>query len=162
MKLSSIVASAILLFLPAIVSAAPTSSPAEISTIESDPTQLFARDGQTCNEPRPVMTGNRSKDESAMEKYNYLKRQMAEATAAAHRGQEACPSSSLNDFARSNDKARKTLIKTRCVNGFQECVKQRKAANAACAKLGGRVDQGHLTAVMVCQTSLNTWKAKKI
>ncbi|KAM0309468.1 hypothetical protein ACHAO8_009035 [Botrytis cinerea] len=166
MKLSPMVASALLLFLPAIVSAAPTSSPAEISapaeisTIESDPTQLFGRDGQTCNEPRPVMTGDKAKDDAATKKYNDLKKKMADATTAAHKGQTACPSSSLTDFTKSKDKTKRTQIKTKCVNGYQACVTNRKAANTACTQLGGTVDQGHLTAVTVCQTSLNTWKAK--
>ncbi|TGO55945.1 hypothetical protein BCON_0084g00130 [Botryotinia convoluta] len=160
MKLSPIVASALLLFLPAIVSAAPTSSPAEISTIESDPTQLFGRDGQTCNEPKPVKTGDKTKDDAATKKYNDLKKKMADATAAAHKGQTACPSTSLTDFTKSKDKTKRTQIKTKCVDGYQACVKNRKAANTACTQLGGTVDQGHLTAVTVCQTSLDTWKAK--
>ncbi|KAF5876264.1 uncharacterized protein Bfra_002667 [Botrytis fragariae] len=161
MKLSPIVASALLLFLPAIVSAAPTSSPAEISTIESDPTQIFGRDGQTCNEPRPVMTGDKTKDDAATKKYNDLKTKMADATTAAHKGQTACPSTSLTDSRNRRIRRRELKLRPSVSMAIKRtCVKNRKAANTACTQLGGTVDQGHLTAVTVCQTSLDTWKAK--
>ncbi|QSZ33659.1 hypothetical protein DSL72_005227 [Monilinia vaccinii-corymbosi] len=158
MKFTSVVASALLLVLPAMVSTAPTSSPADLST--ANPLQLFTRDGQTCNAPKPVKTGDTSKDEAAQKKYDDLMKKMSDATKAAHAGETACPSTSLTDFSKSKDKAKRTQIKTKCVNGYQACVTNRKAANNACKSLGGTVDQGHLTAVTVCQTSLNTWKAK--
>ncbi|KAA8574667.1 hypothetical protein MFRU_030g00580 [Monilinia fructicola] len=158
MKFSPIVASALLFVLPAMVSAAPTSSPAELAT--ANPLQLFTRDGQTCGAPKPVKTGDKTKDAAAQKKYDDLMKKMSDATKAAHAGQSACPSSSLTDFSKSKDKTKRTQLKTKCVNGYQACVTNRKAANSACQSLGGTVDQGHLTAVTVCQTSLNTWKAK--
>ncbi|KAI9645507.1 hypothetical protein NHQ30_006247 [Ciborinia camelliae] len=172
MKFSSIVASALLLVLPAIVSAAPTSSASAVTT--SDPLQIFTRDGQTCNAPKPKKTGDKATDDAAQKRYDDLMKKMSDATKAAHAGQSACPSTSLRDFDKSKDKNKRTQIKTKCVDGYQKkmvaqvqilirdnrCVTNRKAANTACTQLGGAVDQGHLQAVTVCQNSLNTWRAK--
>lgn len=120
MKLSPIVASALLLVFPALSYAAPTSSPADMVT--GSPLQLFTREGQTCNEPKPVKTGDKEKDDAATKKYNDLKKKMADATKAAHAGEKACSSSSSRDFDKSKDKNKRTQIKTKCVNGYQAYV----------------------------------------
>lgn len=109
MQLSAFVASALLLFIPALVGAAP--SPA------NNAGTLFTRAGQTCNAPKPD-----PKDEAAVKKYNDLTARMAAATKAAHEGQSSCPSSKVTDFNKSKDKAKRTQIKNTCVSGYQKYV----------------------------------------
>ncbi|KIN09059.1 hypothetical protein OIDMADRAFT_37961 [Oidiodendron maius Zn] len=150
MQLSAFLASTLLLAIPGLVSAAPT----------DDACSLAARDvlsarAPTCNPPKP-----NAQDAAAVKKYDDLMAKMSAATKAAHTGSCACPASKVTDFQKSKDKNLRTTIKTTCVNGYQTCVTQRKAANTACTQLGGTVDQGHLTAVQVCQTQLNNWKAR--
>ncbi|KAH8669651.1 hypothetical protein BGZ60DRAFT_431084 [Tricladium varicosporioides] len=143
----SYLTSALLLALPILVSAAPTTPAADVA--------LFAREGQTCNPPKPDQN-----DAAAVKKYNDLMAKMAAATKSAHEGSSKCPSSKVTDFNKSKDKKKRTEIKNTCVSGYQQCVKQRKAANTACTQLKGTVDQGHLTAVTVCQTQVDNWKAR--
>lgn len=121
MKFSTIVAPAVLLLLPALVSTAPTASPAELVTriITSDPLKLFTREGQTCNEPKPVLTGDKDKDDAATKKYNDLKKKMADATKAAHKDEKQCPSGALTTFSKSKNKQTKQQLKDKCTAGWK-------------------------------------------
>jgi len=157
MKLTPFVASALLLVLPALVSTAPTSSPADLASI--NPLQLFTRQA-TCAAPRPPTTGDKTTDDAALKKYNDLNDKMAAATKEAHAGEKACPATENTAFDKSKDKTKRTQIKNKCVAGFQKCVTQRKKASGYCTANGGTVDQGHKQAIVVCQNNLTKWQGK--
>jgi hypothetical protein len=111
MQLSALVASVLLLAIPALVSAAPT-TPADANSA------LVPR-APTCDAPKPDKN-----DAAAVKKYNDLMAKMSAATKAAHDGETACKSSSSTDFSKSKDKTKRTQIKKTCVDGYQKYVSQ--------------------------------------
>ena len=66
------------------------------------------------------------------------------------------------EFNNSKTKAdKKKTIKNTCVSAWKDCVRERKAANAACKKAGGTTDAGHANAVKFCEDKRKAWTAKK-
>jgi hypothetical protein len=108
MQLSTFVVS-VLLAIPALVDTAPT-TPADANNA------LLPRE-KTCNAPKPD-----EDDTVAVKKYDDLMAKMSAATKAAHGGQSACKSTSSTDFLKSKDKTKRTLIKKKCVDGYQKYV----------------------------------------
>ncbi|KAK8122773.1 hypothetical protein PG984_011443 [Apiospora sp. TS-2023a] len=173
MQFTTQLVSLLLLAAPALVSAAPAAelngellatrsaedygaAAAEFDFTKRAVEILFARDGETCNAARP---GNNDKD--GQKKYDDNRKKMSEATKKAHEGQSACPSTSRGDFDKSKDKKKREDIKKKCLDGYRKCVKERKNANKACQNMGGTVDDGHKTAVKVCEQQRDYWNEKK-
>ena len=73
---------------------------------------LFARDGETCNAPRPT-------EAAAAAKYDQNRNKMSEATKKAHEGQTKCPSTSRTDFQKSKDQKKRKEVKNKCLTGYR-------------------------------------------
>ncbi|KAF1950259.1 hypothetical protein CC80DRAFT_554485 [Byssothecium circinans] len=142
---------ALLLAAAGLISAAPVAASAAVeltspAVIESE---IFARQGMVCR-PR------RAKDAADQKKIDDALARMRQATALAHQGEESCPGVSRFNSA---SKQRKAEIKKTCVDGFQQCITQRKKANKGCVKAGGTIDRGHQIAVEECERQKRTWSA---
>ncbi|PVH95390.1 hypothetical protein DM02DRAFT_617931 [Periconia macrospinosa] len=147
---------ALLLAAPALISAAPTPVAADVELIApvTANENVFSRFAMTCNPP--TVTGKELEEQKA------ALADMSAATARAHTAENKCPRSMETEFNNFKTKAaRKKTIKSTCVSAYKDCVKERKAANAACKKAGGTVDQGHQDAVTFCDDKRKAWNLKK-
>jgi hypothetical protein len=105
MKLSASLVSTLLLFIPSLVSAAPT------ETNRS----LFARDGQTCV-PKTLAAN----DVEGKRRQKEILDKMHAATREAHEGEDACKAQKNTEFNQSKDKKKRTEIKNTCTAGWQK------------------------------------------
>jgi hypothetical protein len=116
----AIQAVSLLLLAPSLIAAAPAGGPGDDVAIGEDfndfgdieftkreeEADLFARQ-QTCNPTHPTQE---------------LQDKMAQATAAAHRGQSACKSTDRVTFQKSKNKDNRTKIKKACLDGYTQYV----------------------------------------
>lgn len=125
MQIHAQLAAALLLVIPSLVGAAPTTigngiqardaANVETSNVYSA-AELFTRDGMTCNPPKP-------KDDKERQKQNEALAKMRAATQKAHAGENMCKSpNGPADFNKSKNKQVRERIKQKCIDGYTQYV----------------------------------------
>ena len=109
MRIAGSLASALLLLIPALVSAAPAS---EHGLIERG---ILVKRAEKCNAKPPT-------EKKARERYDNQIKAMGRTTAEAHQSQDACKDDQKKKFADEKNAQMKGLIKTNCITNWTRCV----------------------------------------